>query len=266
MQLTGESLPLVSVIITTYNYAIYLPKAIDSVLKQSYQNTEVIIIDDGSADDAASVIPKHESVKYFYQENQGISAARNNGISKSKGDYIIFLDADDWLEPNAIKDNLDVLINKPGVAFVSGNYYFYRAEECQCESITVDVTHDHYIRLLQNNYIGMLATVLFQRWVLDEIRFDTNLKACEDYDLYLNIARKYPVLHQQKFIATYYFHNKGLSHNYQWMMDSVTNVMYKQAPYVQTAAEKKAYETGLEQWKDYYALLTGKHMINIMQE
>ena len=265
MQNAGESLPLVSVIITTYNYADYLSRAIDSVLKQSYKNTEVIVIDDGSADDAASVIPVHDSVRYYYQENQGISAARNNGIKKSNGNYIIFLDADDWLEPGAIQDNLEVLINKPSVAFISGNYYFFRAEECHVENIAVDVNRDHYIRLLQSNYIGMLATVLFQKWVLNEIKFDANLKACEDYDLYLNIAQKYPVLHQQKFIATYYFHNKGLSHNYKWMMDSVTTVMYKQSPYVHTVEEKAAYETGLEQWKDYYALLSEKQEINIVQ-
>jgi hypothetical protein len=101
----------------------------------------------------------------------------------------------------------------------------------------------------------MLSAVLFQSWVLKDIQFDESLKACEDYDLYLNIARKYKVLHHEKFIATYYFHTTGLSHNYRSMMDSMKAIMRKQAPYVYSTEEKQAYEIGLQQWKDYHSLL-----------
>ena len=87
------------------------------------------------------------------------------------------------------------------------------------------VIDNHYIRLLQSNYIGMHAAVMFQRWVFLQIRYDETLKACEDYDLYLTITRKYPVIHHQKFIATYYFHSSGLSHNHQLMMDSINIVI-----------------------------------------
>ncbi len=250
-----KSLPLVSVVITTYNYATYLPKAIDSVLRQTYQNVEVIVIDDGSTDGAEFVIPNIESVKYFYQQNRGISVARNNGIKKSKGAYIVFLDGDDWLEPDAIENNLSRLIQHPTVAFISGNYYFIRAETGSVEKINVTVNNNHYISLLRGNYIGMIAAVLFQKWVLDKVQFDEDIKACEDYDLYLNIARQYPVVHHDKFIATYYFHKKGLSHNYQSMMDSIAVVFRKQVPNIFSAEEKKAYEIGLQQWKDYHSLL-----------
>ena len=253
-----NSLPLVSVVITTYNYATYLPRAINSVLHQSYPNFEIIVIDDGSTDDVASVIPKSRSLKYYYQQNFGVSVARNNGIKRSKGEYIIFLDADDWLEPDAIKNNLSALIHQPAVAFISGNYYFLRAETGLVEEVSVSVNHHHYINLLKGNYIGMIAAVLFQRWVFDYIQFDNDRKACEDYDLYLKIAREYPVLHHDKYIATYYFHKKGLSHNYQSMMNSVVGVIRKQGLYIRSAEERKAYETGLQQWKDYHLLLIEK--------
>ncbi len=250
-----NSLPLVSVVITTYNYAVYLPRAIDSVLMQTYPNVEVIVIDDGSTDDAASVIPSHALVKYFYQENRGLSAARNNGIKKSKGDYVVFLDADDWLEPDAIENNLAVLIHHPTVAFISGSYYLFRVETGLVEEMKISVNDNHYIHFLKSNYIGMIAAVLFQRWALNEIQFDENLEACEDYDLYLNITRKYGVMHHEKFIATYYFHNKGLSHNYQSMMNSIAAVMHKQVANLHLAEESQAYEIGLQQWKDYHSLL-----------
>lgn len=246
-----NSLPIVSVVITTYNYAVYLPRAIDTVLMQTYPNVEVIVIDDGSTDDAASVIPKHASVKYFYQENRGLSAARNNGIIRSKGEYVLFLDADDWLEPAAIVNNLAVLIHHPTVAFISGSYYLFRVDTGLVEEVKVSINDNHYLHLLKSNYIGMVAAVLFQRWALNDMRFNENLEACEDYDLYLNIARKYKVMHHEKFIATYYFHNKGLSHNYQSMMDSIAAVMHKQAANLHLAEEKQAYELGLQQWKDY---------------
>ena len=247
--------PLISVIIPTYNYAHFLPRAVESVLAQTYRNFEVIIIDDGSADNTSSVIKEDSYVKYFYQKNKGLSAARNAGIKKSKGDYLVFLDADDWLETDALNQNLLAIKDKPDVAFVSGNYYFFQAETNKLFHVGIHVPSNHYMRLLQSNYIGMHAAVLFQRWVFNEFGYDENLKACEDYDLYLNIARKYPVLHHEKFIATYYFHFSGLSHDHEVMMHSVKRVIQKQKPFLQSAEEETAYHEGLQQWKDYHQLL-----------
>lgn len=250
-----DKLPLVSVIITTYNYAHFLSKAIKSVVNQTYKNFEIIVIDDGSEDDAASVVKSFECVQYYYQENKGLSAARNKGFKKSKGNYLVFLDADDWLEPDALQQNLSVIMNKPGVAFVSGNYYFLRAETNKLDGVCSYITRNHYTHLLRRNYIGMHAAVMFQRWVFKEFKYDEDLRACEDYDLYLHVARKYPVMHHQQFIATYYFHTSGLSHNYKAMMDSINIVMKKQASFIRTHEERLAYQEGLQQWKSYYGFM-----------
>ncbi len=250
-----DNLPLISVIITTYNYARFLPKAVESVVKQTYRNVEIIIIDDGSTDNTKSVIKESWQARYFYGENKGIAAARNVGIEQAKGDYLLFLDADDWLETDALEQNFFVIKTNPDVAFVSGNYYFLRAENNTPHPVSVSVADHHYKRLLQSNYIGMLAAVMFQKWVFTNIKFDETLKACEDYDLYLTIARNHPVIHHQKFIATYYFHSSSLSHNYKAMMDTITAVMKKQAPYIHSAEEEQAYNEGLQQWKEYDQLL-----------
>lgn len=246
--------PLISVIIPTYNYAKFLPKAIDSVLQQTYTNVEIIIIDDGSTDGTNDVIPSHASIKYFYQENKGLSAARNAGIDRSQGMYLVFLDADDWLEKEGLAINYQLLKQHAELAFVSGNYNFLRAKTGEIEKIITEVNTDHYRHFLQCNYVGMHAAVMFQRWASELFRYDESLKACEDYDLYLRITRQYPVMHQQAVIATYYFHEAGLSHNYERMIEALSVIMKKQEVFISSDDEKKAYALGLQQWKDYYQL------------
>lgn len=250
-----DTLPLITVVITTHNYAGYLPKAIESIINQTYKNFEIIVVDDGSTDNTKSIIDQYQFVTYLYQENKGVSAARNAGIAKAKGNYLVFLDADDWLEKDALEQNYNVIRDKPDVAFVSGNYIFLRAEKGTTELVSVEANGDHYARLLQSNYIGMLAAVMFQRWIFNEIQFDESLPSCEDYDLYLSVARKHPVVHHQHFIATYFFHSSSLSHKYETMRDCIITVIEKQQPHLQTDKEKEAYAMGLQQWKDYQYLL-----------
>src|SRR5688500_685940 len=111
---------LVSVIIPCYNHGHYLPKAIESVLEQSYTPVEIIVVDDGSTDDTAVIAQSYPQVTYMYQSNSGLSASRNTGIRHSQGDYLVFLDADDWLYPEALAINLQYLKQNEQLAFVSG--------------------------------------------------------------------------------------------------------------------------------------------------
>ena len=102
--------PLISIIVPCYNKAVYLTDALDSVLNQTYLNWECIIIDDGSPDATASIakeyLNKDKRFKYYYQDNQGVSLARNNGIKRSSGKFILPLDADDIIEPTYIEKAL----------------------------------------------------------------------------------------------------------------------------------------------------------------
>src|SRR5690625_1048731 len=98
---------LVSIIIPVYNKEEYLEDCLESVINQSYEKIEIIIINDGSTDGSESIIKKWKNkdnrIKYMSQNNQGVAIARNNGIKVSKGDYIYFIDADDYLSLNAIE-------------------------------------------------------------------------------------------------------------------------------------------------------------------
>ncbi|MBQ7169137.1 MAG: glycosyltransferase family 2 protein [Synergistaceae bacterium] len=121
---------LVSVIIPAYNVAPYIHRAIESSLSQTHKNTEVLVIDDGSTDDTLSIArsyaEKDSRVRILTQENLGVSAARNNGISEARGEYLYFLDSDDWLEPDALEVMLDTQAANPDrlVGVNSWHVYF----------------------------------------------------------------------------------------------------------------------------------------------
>jgi glycosyltransferase involved in cell wall biosynthesis len=248
-----ESFPfLVSIIIPCYNHGNYLAEAIDSLHTQTYNNLEIIVVDDGSTDNTREVAEKYSDLNYVYQTNQGLSAARNTGIKHSRGKYLVFLDADDWLFPKAIEINVSYLNKNETAGFVSGAHQKINRNGVVLENETLKVDENHYQHLLQGNYIGMHATVLYQRWIFDFFSFDETLKACEDYDLYLKIARNYPVIHHQKLIAAYRIHDSNMSGNIPLMLDNTLMVLQRQKPYLVSKVEKHCYKNGLTVWKNYY--------------
>jgi len=114
--------PLISVIIPVYNGDKYLAEAIESVLNQSYQPLDVIVLDDGSTDNSAEVAKRYlQSLKYFYQPNGGLASALNYGISKSEGEYISFLDADDLWRPDKLNLQIKTFDTYPTIDMVFGH-------------------------------------------------------------------------------------------------------------------------------------------------
>jgi glycosyltransferase involved in cell wall biosynthesis len=244
--------PLVSVIIPCYNHGRYLPEAFESIWSQEYENVEIIVVDDGSTDDTKQVADKYPSVKYVYQLNKGLSEARNTGIKNSEGQFLIFLDADDWLLPNAINTNLSYMNQFEEIAFVSGAHEKIFIDTGKIIDEFQEVTSNHYWHFLQGNYIGMHATVMYRRSVFNQFLFDTGLKACEDYDLYLKISRNHPVFHHTTKIAAYRIHSSNMSGNIPFMLDSVLAVLDRQKGNLRNNSERKAFENGKKTWKKYY--------------
>jgi glycosyltransferase involved in cell wall biosynthesis/SAM-dependent methyltransferase len=249
---TATISPLVSVIIPCYNHGRHLAAAIDSVLKQDHQPVELIVVDDGSTDNSRAVATGFPGVVYVYQQNQGLSAARNTGITHSKGAYLVFLDADDKLVPGALRTNLQLLQQHTQAGFVSGAHLKLNERNELIEEVKTTVEQNHYQQLLQGNYIGMHATVMYPRWVFNRFRYDTGLKACEDYDLYLRIAREHPVLHHTALIALYYIHGSNMSGNIPLMLNTVLEVLQRQQSLLRSETEKKCLQTGIQVWKQYY--------------
>ncbi|CAN5622873.1 hypothetical protein BH10BAC3_BH10BAC3_24220 [soil metagenome] len=242
----------VSVIIPCYNHGYYLSKAIESVQSQQYPGIEIIVVDDGSKDNTKQVSNGYQNVKYIYQQNQGLSAARNTGINNSSGKYLVFLDADDWLLENAIKINLKYLAANPKVAFVSGAHLKFLEDKNTYEEKKIIVNEDHYQHFLKGNYVAMHATVMYQRWIFDQFKFDTSLRALEDYDMYLEISRHYEVMHHQELIAAYRIHDSNMSGNIPLMLNSALTSLKNQEPLLKNVAEKICYNDGVNYWKAYY--------------
>ena len=244
----------VSVIITTYNHAHYLPQSIESVLRQNYQNKELIVVDDGSSDNTKEVVGRYLDVKYVYQSNQGLSAARNTGIDNSNGECVVFLDADDWFFDNALREGATALEANPQAAFAYGAYRTVNNDgEIIPEKFdNQDLSQNAYTHLLQNNFIAMHATVLYRRWVFELFRFDRELKACEDYDLYLKITRTHPIIYHQHIVAAYRRHSQNMSGSPELMLSAVFKVLQRQVPFLRNEQEKNSLVKGREFWRNFY--------------
>ena len=115
-----KNIPLVTVVIPTYNYGHFVEQAVESALSQRYPNIEVIVVDDGSQDDTKARLEKYRGrIQYIYQRNQGLSAARNTGILKARGEYIAFLDADDIWIPEKISEQIGMFKSVAQIGLVS---------------------------------------------------------------------------------------------------------------------------------------------------
>jgi glycosyltransferase involved in cell wall biosynthesis len=186
----------VSVIIPAYNYADYLPEAIESVLNQTFDDFELLVVDDGSTDNTREVMRTfvHDpKVRYLYQDNQGLAAARNAGIRNTHGEFVAFLDADDvWLE-RKLENQVDIMDSKPEVGLVYTDIYFIDGEG----KILTDRQWARrrkktmFEDLLFSNVItGSASSSLIRRECLDRVGlFDETFKSLEDLDLWLRIAR-----------------------------------------------------------------------------
>jgi len=176
--------PLVSVVITCYNYGQFLSEAIESVLSQSYKNIEIIVVDDGSTDntkEAAGAYKGHKNFHYLYQENQGVASARNIGLNNAKGTYLVFLDADDILKPEFVKVHLECLEQNTSIDYAYCLMkVFGRKEEAVAEILEFDPK-----LLVQRNFIH--SSAMFRCNVIKKYRYDQKLQALEDWDLYLGL-------------------------------------------------------------------------------
>jgi glycosyltransferase involved in cell wall biosynthesis len=179
---TSKEQPVVSVIITSYNYGRYLADAVRSVLNQTYPNIEIIIVDDGSTDNTkeiASLFP----VKYIYQTNQGVSRAKNNGIRNSQGQFFMCLDGDDRLFPTYVEKTLRQILKHPTTAFIyTGSVVFEEASGT--ENIWMP-RRMHLKYSLFAGWHGAMGPVMVRKKAYQSLTygFDPALQVHEDMDL-----------------------------------------------------------------------------------
>ncbi|ABW66795.1 glycosyltransferase family 2 protein [Desulfosudis oleivorans] len=189
------SLPLVSVVIPTYNRGPMVTEAVASVLAQDYPAIEIIIVDDGSSDDTPGRLsPLKNRVTIITQENRGVSAARNAGVAHAGGEYIAFLDSDDRWLPEKISTQTAFFASRPDALI------------CQTEETWIKNGKPLFPRARHKKRSGMIfepslelclvspsAVMMRKDFFLDVGGFDESLPACEDYDLWLRISMVHPV-------------------------------------------------------------------------
>ena len=215
--------PAISVIIPAYGVAKYIAEAIDSVLAQSFQQFEIVVVNDGSPDTASMDIAMapylaDSRIRYISQENQGVSAARNNGIRAAKAPLIAVLDGDDTLRPDALETWLEIMRrnNQAGMAY--GNAVFFGGTALDGQdwmthfpSCGSSVTYEDLITRRANSF----GCSMFRRAVLLEIGlYDESVPKAEDYDLALRIAKSGAAIENtKKVIYNYRLRPESLTHS-----------------------------------------------------
>ena len=190
-------MPRVSVIIPTYNRADLIGEAIESALNQTFDDLEIIIVDDGSTDSTKEVVRRFDGpIKYIYQENRGRSCARNKGFEISSGDYICFLDSDDVLNPRMLERQVSLLDSNSDLGFVYSDYQFINRAGEILPKPKIYRAHPprrgRIFRLLIYFDFIFPSTVLARRDCINKAGlFDRSLAAAEDLDWLLRMTSLY---------------------------------------------------------------------------
>jgi glycosyltransferase involved in cell wall biosynthesis len=267
MRCTGTA--RVSVVITTYNHAAFIGEAIQSVLDQTHAAAEIIVVDDGSTDDTASIVRGFTGVRYLRKRNEGPSAARNTGLQHGTGEFIVFLDADDRLIPLALKTGVAEHLRQPGCAFVAGQYVlvdrdcteFHRPERRLVEK-------DHYRALLESNFIGSHSAVMYRTAMLKARGgFDRRVPACEDYEVYLRLARLFPIATYGVVVTEYRQHGANMSGDPALMLRTAIAVLRAERRHLRGRSDlQMACGKGIRFYKRYYGDQLADQVLQLERE
>lgn len=212
--------PDVSVVIPAYNAAATLSRAIESVLAQTHPAGEIIVVDDGGADDLEAIRTRFgDRVTWIRQPNGGASSARNRGIDAACGELIAFLDADDYWEPTKLETQVGWFVRRPELG-VCGARHYGQPPGGQRRLSAVKIgrfpQYDRVVTLLGRDAFDAACclwtgTVVVRRRLLDGVRFETGLEPAEDRDVWIRLVRTSPMVHLSEPLATAVFEPGSLS-------------------------------------------------------
>jgi glycosyltransferase involved in cell wall biosynthesis len=184
----------VSVVIPSFNAGRFVTQAVDSVLAQTVVPAEIIVVDDGSVDETRQLLePYSDKIRYLYQDNQGVSTARNLGMANARQEYIAFLDADDVWHPSKIELQMRVLSLHPELGMLSTQEFPWPAEKFPTIDSPGSLTFAPWSRLVVRNYLNTSSIVVRRPVQVRAGLFDRTIQGPEDRDLWLRIAEIAPV-------------------------------------------------------------------------
>lgn len=250
---------LVSVVIPCHGQAHFVSEALESALQQTHPEMEVIVVNDGSPDNTAEVVGRYAGVLCLNQENQGLAAARNAGFRSSRGEYVLFLDADDRLNSRAVETHLACFIRFPEAGFVVGDIDHITADGSYAGSPRWPILEgDYYEELLRANHVANTIAVMFRRSVIDRVGgFKTVCSPAEDYELLLHAAQLFPSAHHRNVVSEYRRHPASLSRQGSVMLRAMHRVMQMQLPVVRkNPGLVKAWRRGDIYWREHFGIAT----------
>lgn len=244
--------PLVSVVIPTYNRAGLLQRAIDSVLAQTYENLEIIVVDDASTDNTQDVVTSYDDPRVTYichETNRHGSAARNTGIEAADGEYVAFLDDDDEWYPEKLERQVATLQDAAedvGMVYCWSDVYAEAADSGRIATNKPTLHGDIFDETLSSNPIGATSTLLIRADVLEEINgFDEDLERGQDSDLIRRVSANHHVDYVSDVLARRWVHDneriqdEGVE-NLHASIDCRKKTLNTFSAYLATAPERKA--------------------------
>jgi glycosyltransferase involved in cell wall biosynthesis len=261
---------LVSIVIPTYNHGRYLPEAIRSAMAQTYRGVEIVVVDDGSSDNTRELVSRieDERIRYVWQPNRGLSSARNTGLRASRGPFVVFLDADDRLLPHQTEFGLRALISQPGLGLVCGDIRPFGQLGTFRHVHCCSPAPDHYGTLLRSCFIVNVGACMFPRTVLEEMGgFDERLPSSEDWDLFLRIARSYPIHCHHIPVLEYRRVPGQMSENLEVMLRGAAHVLRSNRTYAMSRREyRDAYREGQKDIAKYYGAPMVELLLNNLRQ
>ena len=198
---------MISIVIPLYNKEKDIEATLQSVLIQSFQDYEIVIVDDGSVDKSAQIVKgmNDPHIRYIYQQNSGPSAARNHGVREAKADWILFLDADDCLEPGALQMFEDLRIQNPNICIFSANFYLETEgkKELLSQKPLEGIVPNNFLAWFNYYMILCAGSVMYKKTLLQSVRFREDLRRYEDAEMQFQLMRNYKIYHTQRPSVTY---------------------------------------------------------------
>ena len=198
-----------SIVLPCHNREQFLPRSIGSVIKQTYQDWELVVVDDGSTDNTQNVVKSFNDprIKYVYQNNSERSAARNKGIDNASGTWICFLDSDDEYQPEHLQELVKFIeVHKPLPGLIATGLITREGQTTK---------HKAFLELQKNilEEIGskflIPSQVCVHRSILENVRFHVRFRLWEDTHLWLRIAAQYPVYQMEEYTVIQHIHEQG---------------------------------------------------------